>query len=104
MEPAGSQTRRVSPCGAGNRVSSSTQVRKTQLPLCERGGLAPDDGAVLQGGGKTKHLIIPPAEMEPLRRATGRLRAAKARLEEQGNARLAEVIARISQLNRPAER
>jgi hypothetical protein len=51
-------------------------------------------------GGKTKHLMIPPAEVEPLRRATGRFRDAKARLEEQGNAGLAEVIARLSHLNR----
>ena len=37
-------------------------------------------------GGKTKHLMLPAAEVEPLRMATERFRAAKSRVEAKGNA------------------
>ncbi|MGH9044899.1 MAG: DUF6788 family protein [Acidimicrobiales bacterium] len=51
-------------------------------------------------GGKTKHLMLPAAEVGWVRQATERFRVAKARVENQGNAGLAEVIARISQTRR----
>jgi hypothetical protein len=46
-------------------------------------------------GGKTKHLMLPAVEVEPLRRATERFKAAKSRVEAEGNAGLTEVIARL---------
>ena len=48
-------------------------------------------------GGKTKHLMLPAAEVESARKATQRFRAARARVEEEGNAGLAELIARLGQ-------
>jgi hypothetical protein len=47
-------------------------------------------------GGKTKFLMLPAAEVESVRKATERFRSAKVRLEAQGNAGLAELVARFS--------
>jgi hypothetical protein len=48
-------------------------------------------------GGKTKHLMLPPGDVEPVRVATERFRAARARVEEEGNAGLAKLIARLGE-------
>jgi hypothetical protein len=45
---------------------------------------------------RTKFLTLPAAEVEPVRRATARYRAAKARLEAQGNAGLAALVTRLA--------
>lgn len=47
--------------------------------------------------GKTKHLMLPAAEVEPVRKATERFRAAAATVRAEGDAGLAELIARLSQ-------
>ena len=44
---------------------------------------------------KTKFLMLPAAEVETVRAATDRFRAAKARLDWQGEAGLAELVARL---------
>jgi hypothetical protein len=44
-------------------------------------------------GGKTKHLRLPASQVEPVRQATERFRAAAAALRAEGDAGLAEVIA-----------
>lgn len=46
-------------------------------------------------GNRTKFLMLRPAEVEPVREATERFRNAKARLEAQANAGLAELAARL---------
>ena len=51
-------------------------------------------------GSRTKFLMLPDAEVEKVRAATERFRAAKARLEEQANAGLAELAARLRNRNR----
>jgi hypothetical protein len=48
-------------------------------------------------GGKTKHLMLPAAAVEPVRVATERFRKARAGLEEEGNAGLAKLIARLGE-------
>lgn len=50
--------------------------------------------------GKTKFLMLPAAEVEPIRKATERFRSAKARLEAEGNAGLAELVARLGRPKR----
>jgi predicted esterase YcpF (UPF0227 family) len=47
-------------------------------------------------GGKTKFLMLRADEVEPARKATERFRQAKARVEAEGNAGLAELVARLS--------
>ena len=44
--------------------------------------------------GRTKFVMLEASEVEPLRAATERFRAAKGQLEEQANAGLAELVAR----------
>ena len=44
---------------------------------------------------KTKFLMLPAAEVETVRAATERFRAAKARLDSQADAGLAELVARL---------
>jgi hypothetical protein len=51
-------------------------------------------------GGKTKHLMLAAADVEPVRVATQRFRAARARLEEEGNAGLAKLIVRLGDSNK----
>jgi hypothetical protein len=46
-------------------------------------------------GGKTKFLMLPAAEVGPVRAATERFRAARARLDAEGDAGLAELVARL---------
>lgn len=46
-------------------------------------------------GSKTKFLMLPAAEVEAVRAATERFRAAKARLDVQADAGLAELVARL---------
>lgn len=45
--------------------------------------------------GKTRFLMLPADEVEQVREATERFRSAKVRLEEEGNAGLAELRARL---------
>jgi len=45
--------------------------------------------------GKTRFLMLPTDEVEAVRVATERFRSAKARVETQGNAGLAELVARL---------
>jgi uncharacterized protein DUF6788 len=45
-------------------------------------------------GSRTRFLMLPEVEVESVRAATQRFRAAKARLDEQANAGLAELVAR----------
>jgi hypothetical protein len=74
--------------------------RKCGKPNCRcASGEAAHESTVLsyKQAGKTRLLMLPPADVEPVRRATERFRAARARLEEQGNAGLAELIARLRQ-------
>ncbi|MHB8289808.1 MAG: hypothetical protein ACYDEY_11335 [Acidimicrobiales bacterium] len=47
-------------------------------------------------GGKTKHLMLPAAEVEALRMATEYFRAAKSRVEAEGNVGLAGVNIRLA--------
>lgn len=51
-------------------------------------------------GGRTKFLMLPAAEVEAVRAATERFRAAKALLEEQANAGLAELVAILGRPSR----
>lgn len=51
-------------------------------------------------GGKTKFLMLPAGEVERVRAATERFRSAKARLDAQGNAGLAELVARLGRSKR----
>jgi len=46
-------------------------------------------------GGKTKHLMLAPVNVDPVRAATERFRTARVRLEAEGNAGLAQLIARL---------
>ena len=50
--------------------------------------------------GKTKFLMLPEAEVALVRAATDRYRAARARLEAEGNAGLAELVARLGRPKR----
>jgi hypothetical protein len=61
------------------------------------GGDAPHESVVLSysQGSKTKFLMLPAGQVEPVRAATERFRAAKARLDAQADAGLAELIARL---------
>ncbi len=47
-------------------------------------------------GGRTKFVMLPAAEVVAVRAAAERYRAARSRVEEQGSAGLAELIARLS--------
>ena len=63
---------------------------------CATGGAAHESTVLsYKEGGKTKFLMLPPAEVEPVRMATERFRAAKARLEAQANSGLAQLVARL---------
>jgi len=46
-------------------------------------------------GGRTRFVMLPAGEVETVRAATERFRAARARLEEQASAGLAELVARL---------
>lgn len=47
-------------------------------------------------GGRTKFVMLPAAEVAAVRAAVERYRAAKSRVEAQGDAGLAELVARLS--------
>lgn len=47
-------------------------------------------------GGRTKFLMLPAEEVAAVRSAVGRYRMAKSRVEELGNAGLAELVGRLS--------
>ena len=47
-------------------------------------------------GGRTKFLMLPAQDVAAVRVAVERYRAAKSRVEEQGSAGLAELVARLS--------
>lgn len=51
---------------------------------------------------KAKLLMLPPAEVEPVRTATERFRAARARLDQQGSTGLAHLVARLRRSSRPS--
>ena len=70
--------------------------RKCGKPNCRcASGEGLHDSTVLsyKEGGKTKHLMLPPLEVEAVRKATERFKAARTRLEEQGSAGLAQLAA-----------
>jgi hypothetical protein len=72
--------------------------RRCGKPNCRCAtGEAAHESTVLsyKEGGKTKFLMLPAAEAEPVRMATERFRAAKARLDAQGNSGLAQLVARL---------
>jgi hypothetical protein len=74
--------------------------RKCGKPNCRcASGQGSHESTVLsyKEGSKTKFLMLPAAEVEPVRKATQRFRTAKARLEQEGNAGLADLIARLGQ-------
>jgi len=47
--------------------------------------------------GKTRLVMLPPEQVEAVRAATGRYQAAKARLEDQGDAGLEALIGRLAE-------
>ena len=75
-----------------------THRRRCGKPNCRcADGQALHESVVLSysQGSRTKFLMLPATEVAAVRAATERFRAAKARLEEQGNAGLAELQARL---------
>jgi hypothetical protein len=53
-------------------------------------------------GGKTKLLMLPASEVEPVRTATERFRTAKARIDAEGNSGLAQLIAALRRPSTPS--
>lgn len=77
--------------------------RRCGKPNCRCAtGEAAHESTVLsyKQGGKTKFVMLPAAEVEPVREATERYRSAKASLEAQGNAGLADLAVRLRRLNK----
>lgn len=78
--------------------------RRCGKPNCRCAtGEAAHESTVLsyKEGGKTKFLMLPAAEVEPVRMATERFRVAKARLDAQGNSGLAQLVARLKRPSTP---
>lgn len=78
------------------RGSVLTHRRRCGKPNCRcASGEALHESVVLSysQGAKTKFLMLPAAEVSSVRAATERFRTAKARLDAQGNAGLAELRA-----------
>ena len=72
-------------CGKPNcRCASSQELHESTLLSYKEGG-------------KTKHLMLPAVDVEPVRKATERFRAAAAALRAEGDAGLAELVERLSQ-------
>jgi hypothetical protein len=71
--------------------------RRCGKPNCRCAGGEGHPSTVLSysEGSRTKFLTLPAAEVEPVRTATARYRAARERLEAEGNAGLAELVARL---------
>jgi hypothetical protein len=97
MERARSRARWDPQGGAGDGTGSPQEMREAELPVCQRPGSHESTVLSYKEGGKTKFLMLPAAEVEPVRKATQRFRTAKARLEQEGNAGLADLIARLGQ-------
>jgi hypothetical protein len=63
---------------------------------CASGGAAHEQTVLsYKQAGKTRFLMLPAVEVEQVRAATARFRAAKARVEAEGNAGLVELVARL---------
>lgn len=72
--------------------------RRCGKPNCRcAAGEAAHESTVLsfKHHGKTRFLMLPAAEVEEVRAATERFRSAKARLDEEGDAGLSELQARL---------
>lgn len=72
--------------------------RRCGKPNCRCAtGEAAHESTVLsyKEAGKTRFLMLPASEVEAVRAATERFRSAKARVEEEGNAGLARLVARL---------
>jgi hypothetical protein len=75
-----------------------THRRRCGKPNCRcASGASPHESVVLSysQGAKTKFLMLPAGEVEAVRAATERFRAAKARLDSQADAGLSELVARL---------
>ncbi len=68
---------------------------------CATGEGHPSTVLSYKESGKTKFLMLPTAEVEPVRRATERFRAAKAQLDARGNSGRAQLVARLRRSSRP---
>jgi hypothetical protein len=68
---------------------------------CATGEGHPSTVLSYKEAGKTKLLMLPAAEVEPVRMATERFREARASLDAQGNSGLAQVVARLRRSPRP---
>lgn len=80
-----------------------THRRRCGKPNCRCAtGEALHESVVLSysEGSRTKFLMLPVAEVEKVRAATERFRAAKARLDEQANAGLEELAVRLRHRSR----
>lgn len=62
---------------------------------CATGEGHPSTVLSYKEGGKTKFLMLPAADVEQVQAATERFRAAKARVEAEGNAGLAALVTRL---------
>ena len=84
------------PGGAGLGGGAPAPLRQAQLPLCGRGLAARGDCAQLLRGGPDALVMLPADRVAAVRAATARYHAAKARLEDQANAGLAELVADLA--------
>lgn len=83
------------------RGSVVTHRRRCGKPTCRcADGVNLHQSTVLSYSvdGRTRFLMLPDDQVAPVRAATDRYRAQKARLEEQANAGLAELVAQLSSL------
>jgi hypothetical protein len=77
--------------------------RRCGKPNCRCAtGEASHESTVLsyKASGKTKLVMLPADEVEHVRRATDRFRAARARLDAKGNLGLEQLIARLARTSR----
>lgn len=80
------------------RGSVITHRRRCGKPNCRcASGKAAHESTVLSysEGGRTRFLMLPPEDVAAVRAATERFRRAKAKLRDQGEAGLAELVARL---------
>lgn len=86
------------------RGSVVVHRRKCGKPNCRcADGTALHESTVLSysQAGKTRFLMLPPDQVGAIQTATARYQAAKARLEEEANAGLAVLVARLSRRRSP---
>lgn len=86
------------------RGSVVVHRRKCGKPNCRCAeGTALHEATVLSysEGGKTRFLMLPSDQVAAVRAATARYQAARARLEEQGNAGLQALVSRLSSPRSP---